>query len=410
MARKLLLLLLIFSAFLMVAGCSLFNKDNVEENNKNIYAHPKPFNMDRGKLSSLPDYDKYSNDIFQVDLRSYDLTALDLNNKFDQLIHSDFDTKTKWPFILPENFSPKKVIEYGKNPGLGINKLHNDGIDGRGVNVAIIGPPILVEHVEYKKQLKLYKELGFASSNASPEGTAAASILAGNSTGVSPGVGLYYVAIKSGGEGSNSYSTKDAIDWIVKFNENLPKGQKIRAICIQEKIIEDNKNDEPYTNIIASMKKATDRDIFVISTISDKLYNTEICFKGLGRDALTDPDTPSSYLPGKSWAISFYEYGRYKTSPNMLFVPSDSRCVASPTGIKDYAFYTNNDWNFYLFYAAGLYALTCQVKPTITPEEFIEKAVETSSKVEIINNNLKVKYKLENVASPIKLIQKLRND
>jgi len=418
MVRKLLLLLVILLISVSAAGCSLFNDNrDGEDLGENIYARPRTLNLDRGKLSELPEYINYSTEAFQIDLRSYDLTALDLKSKHLELMHSDFDNRTKWPYILPKGFDPNKVIEYGKNPGLGIKKLHKAGIDGSGVSAAIIGGPILVDHTEYKKQLKLYKELGFNSVSASIEGTAAASVLAGNSTGVSPGVDLYYVAIKpvnknekdSTGEGvkdnEGNSQLSNAIEWIVNFNEKLPAGSKIKVLCIQETITPDDKN---CSNILESMKKADDKGIFVISTISHKLYSSEVYFRGLGRGSLSAPDKLSSYMPAKSWANSFYSFGRYLLSSNTLFMPSDSRCTASPTGKKDFTFYSVNDWNLQLPYAAGLYALACQVKPGITPEEFVEKAVKTSD-ILVKINNLDYKYRLKNVVNPQKLIQAFQN-
>lgn len=419
MARKVLLILVIFSIAVSAAGCSLFNGNNSNKNtNANIYARPKALNLERGKLSELPDYKDYSAEAFQVDLRGYDLTGLDMKGKVNNLLNSDFDNDTRWPDILPKGFDPKRIIRYGKDPGLGMEELHDEGIDGSGVSVAIIGEPILVDHTEYKLQVKLYNELDFKSESASVEGTAAAAVLAGDHTGVSPGANLYYVAIKpeskeenaSGAGEINQVNQNDsrvssAIDRIVKFNKELSKDDKIRVLCIQEKITPEDRN---YSSIMVSMEKAVEEGIFVVSTISHKLYDSEIYFKGLGREALSDPDKLSSYSPGKSWESSFYSFGRYMPTSNTLFLPSDSRCTASPTGTKDYAFYTVNDWNLYLPYAAGLYALACQVKPSVTPGEFVERAIKTSDMLEIYNEIINYKYKLKNIVNPLRLIKDLK--
>ncbi len=416
MLKRLLLVFVVLSVAVSTVGCSIFNDNSSEKDRSvNIYTRPKILNLNRGKLSTFPENNGYSPGTFQVDLRSYDLTGLDLKDKISSLLVSDFDNRTKWPYVLPKGFDPKKIIKYGKNPGLGINKLHNGGIDGSDVGVAIIGGPILVDHVEYKKQLKLYKELNFTSGSASVEGTAAASVLAGKSTGVSPGVDLYYVAIKpvsndesssAAEEGNKAYEigsqVPTAIDWILEFNEKLPKDNKIRVLCIQEEITADDKN---YSKILVSMEKAIDKGVFIVSTISHKLYRNEVYFKGLGRDALSDPDTLSAYLPGKSWANSFYLFGRYLPSSNTLFLPSDSRCTASPTGKKDFAFYSVNDWNLQLPYAAGLYAMACQLKPSVTPEEFVERAVKNSDTMEIVNSAINYKYKFKNIVCPLRLIE-----
>lgn len=51
------------------------------------------------------------------------------------------------------------LMESGKNPGLGIRKLHKEGITGKGIGIAIIDQALLIDHVEYKEQLKMYEEI-----------------------------------------------------------------------------------------------------------------------------------------------------------------------------------------------------------------------------------------------------------
>ncbi|HPD01418.1 MAG TPA: peptidase S8, partial [Acetivibrio sp.] len=77
---------------------------------------------------------------------------LDLTGEYDTLLKVTFDTRTEWPSKdkLPKEFNPQEIIEIGKDPGLGIRDLHNQGITGQGVNVAIIDQPLLLGHKEYK--------------------------------------------------------------------------------------------------------------------------------------------------------------------------------------------------------------------------------------------------------------------
>jgi hypothetical protein len=39
---------------------------------------------------------------------------------------------------MPQDFDWERIMELGKNPGLGIRKLHTQGITGRGIGIAII--------------------------------------------------------------------------------------------------------------------------------------------------------------------------------------------------------------------------------------------------------------------------------
>jgi len=101
----------------------------------------KPADFKRGLLPSLPKHRPGSTNPFEVDLRGYDLSKLDLVSAADDLVYATFDDGTAWPASdrLPEDFDPRQVMEMGKNPGLGVRSLHAQGITGQGVGIAIIG-------------------------------------------------------------------------------------------------------------------------------------------------------------------------------------------------------------------------------------------------------------------------------
>lgn len=78
-------------------------------------------------------------------------------------------------------------MELGKNPGLEIRELHKLGITGKGIGIGVIDQALLVDHVEYKEQLKLYEEIHSIDENAVMHGPAdGASIAVGKSVGVAP--------------------------------------------------------------------------------------------------------------------------------------------------------------------------------------------------------------------------------
>jgi len=65
-----------------------------------------------------------------------------------------------------EDMEKEQEIELGKNPGLGIVKLHEKGITGRGVPVAIIDQKLRLTHVEYKDSIARYTEVDDLSGEA----------------------------------------------------------------------------------------------------------------------------------------------------------------------------------------------------------------------------------------------------
>ena len=126
-----------------------------------IDRRPAPWDPQRGFLESVPKYNPANNNSSQVDLRGYNLSRLDLREAGASLEHADFDDRTIWPASdrLPQDFDRARIMERGKNPGLGVRSLDTQGITGRGVGIAIIDNPLLIEHQEYAQRLRLYEEI-----------------------------------------------------------------------------------------------------------------------------------------------------------------------------------------------------------------------------------------------------------
>ncbi len=111
--------------------------------------------------SSPPAEPVQADNSFPVDLRLADMSGLDLRKSGDVLMkYASFDTDTRWPKQKPTKYDPRRILELGKNPGLGVRALHEAGITGRGVHVAFIDQSLLLEHEEYKGRLLKYEEIG----------------------------------------------------------------------------------------------------------------------------------------------------------------------------------------------------------------------------------------------------------
>lgn len=376
--------------------------------NRGIARHVESVNYDRGALDKLPLYNKDSDQIFQVDLRSTDVSKLDLSDRKDDLMHADFDSKTKWSNSLPKEFNTETIMNYGKNPGLNINKLHEKGITGKGVGIAIIDQALLTDHEEYKDRLKFYEEI-HAEGEAQMHGSAVSSIAVGKNVGVAPEADLYYIAVDPSTLNSNNEMSMDftyiakAINRILEINKTLPNDKKIRVISTS---IGWNVDQKGFKEVDDAVKMAQKQNILVVSSNLNQYYSVN--FEGLGRDPLSNPDDINSYTPGIYWGKDFYSnYASFEEKTNnTIMVPMDSRCTASPTGTSDYAFYRNGGASWTVPYISGLYALSCQVKPDITPEMFFKEAISTGGVKDIEKDGQK--YKLGTIVNPEKLIEKLQ--
>lgn len=379
--------------------------------NNGIAKHHDSVDYNREKLDKIPTYnnDSERSEPFQVDLRSTNISNLNLSNEKENLIHADFDSKTKWPNSLPQGFNPETIMNYGKNPGLNISKLHKKGITGKGVGIAIIDQPLLTEHDEYKDRLKFYEEIHADNSGASMHGAAVSSIAVGKNVGVAPDADLYYIATDPFTVDSNNKLTYDftylakAINRILEVNQTLPADKKIRVISTSIGWHNDQKG---FKEVDEAVKAAQKQNILVVSSGLQEYYPCSLL--GLGRAPLSNPDDINSYTPGNY--LQNYFYSHYESFENRInntiMVPMDSRCTASPTGNSDYAFYADGGLSWSIPYLSALYALTCQAKPDITPEMFLKDALSTGNVINLKKDGKE--YKLGTIVNPEKLTEKLQ--
>ena len=351
-----------------------------------IDRRPGPTDWGRGRLTHLPRHDANSTNAFQVDLRGYDLSGLDLQGRIEDLLHASFDDGTQWPPAerMPGGFDPKRIMTLGRNPGLGIRALHEQGITGRGVGIAILDQPLLVDHQEYADRLRLYEEIDLPQGMpVSMHGSAVASIAVGRTVGVAPEADLYYIGQFNGEniDGKFSWTFESlarGVNRILEINEQLPAGQKIRVISIS---VGWSPSQKGYEQITEAANKASAAGMLVICSSVEVVHGFR--FHGLGRHPLADPDDFTAYGPGSWWARLFDEGRSKHTEPNRLLVPMDARTTASPTGVDEYVFYGEGGWSWSIPYIAGLYALAAQVEPGIAPDRFWALVLKTGRTIEL---------------------------
>ncbi len=313
-----------------------------------------------------------------LDLRAVDLTGLDLAGKQSDLLQADFDFKTQWPSSLPAEFNPRKIIQNGANPGLGIRQLQARGITGKGVGIALIDQALLVEHREYKDRLKLYEEHVRVESSASVSGCFMASLAAGKSAGVAPGASLYYWA-GTYTMGSDGFAADADVDWlaatidrVIEVNQWPVVEPKIRVIAIA---VGCNPKSRAWPNYQKSIQRAQQAGIWVIANGADEA--TGFAFQGLERDPMAAPDDEKAYRVSQ---IKLDEgpasVNKNQTLP-CLFAPASSRTVAHCTGTNDYVYTVKGSRVAAVPYLAGLYALACEVKPQLKPGEFMAAVLKT---------------------------------
>lgn len=314
-----------------------------------------------------PNNIKKGDDLRGCILRDYGLSIekVDLSGKYDVLITTSFDTQTKWPpkNKLPKNFDPKKIIEIGKDPGLGIKQLHKAGITGKGINVAIIDQPLLRVHEEYKNKVVKYTEVGASKEEikmgawkTSGHGPAVTSLFVGKTCGVAPGASLYYYAQPSW-KADYKYNI-DILEKIIAYNKNKSLADKIRVVSKSLGYCEDYKNFKLWG---PELKKAKKEGLIVVHC--NDIYIPAGC--PLNKDR----NNPANYY--SAWK------GNFK---GMIYVPVDNRAYASGfDGKNDYSFdgIGGNSWG--APYLAGVITLGLQVNPSLTEDTIYKYLRETGT-------------------------------
>ena len=365
------------------------------------------------------------------DLRNKDLSDQNLSKIPIEVLQTvDFDTETIWPEKdkLPNGFNPKKLLEKSKNPGLGIKKLHEQGITGQGVVVAIIDLKLDINHSEYKDSISDYQEYDEAKNEPiSMHGPAVTSLLVGKDCGVAPGAKLVYKAVPSD---HYFYGGSKALNDIIENNKHIPQNEQVRIVSCSIGYMIDN--PEPgLDKWIKTIQKAQEAGIFVIDVGGDKI---DIDFTGGGSPE--NKDDFESYRPGLAYNDEKEDINKLildkliaegnidkilewikETSKDELLnisdsdlrkkiethlaelknkmateiiVPSDYRTMASSWSKEgQYMYNGKGGMSWSVPYLAGLFALALQINPNLQKEEIAEiikkSAVVNNKGLKIVN-------------------------
>jgi serine protease AprX len=279
------------------------------------------------------------------------LANLDLRTSGSLLEARPFDSRTQWPGKdkLPEGFDPARRLEEGKYPGLGIDGLHRQGIEGRGVGIAIIDQPLLKDHEDYAGRLKRYEAIDVEGVPVKMHGAPVCSIAVGARCGVAPRATLYYYA-------NPPWKWRDDKPWaellekIVESNTTRSDGPRIRVVSISLGAFSERPNFDLWK---AAVDKASRSGILVVTCDP-----TFVRLGTLRRDPHKDPNDPASYRAG-----------RYFAPGAALCVPAGNRTTASHYGPDVYTYWVEGGMSWAVPYLAGLAALAFQVNPDIPPAQ-----------------------------------------
>ena len=287
---------------------------------------------------------------------------LDLREQLSRLSNLTLDSGTVWPGQdrLPEGFNPVDLLEQGKNPGLGVRKLHEAGIDGRGVGIAIIDQPLLREHEEYRDRIVRYEPVEVEGVEPQMHGPAVAGIAVGKDCGVAPGASLYYFAVPMWKWQQNE-PWAELLERIVKLNDNPKNTPRIRVVSISLGAFSQRPN---YALWKQAVQRAEEANVLVVTCDPDFLR-----IGTLKRIEDRPELKPADYLRGF-----------YSQPGAALCVPAANRTLASFKGPRAYTYYRTGGMSWTVPYLAGVAALGWQVDPDIRPSEMVQLWRQTAAR------------------------------
>lgn len=318
------------------------------------------------------------------------ISQYDFKNSKDIIETYSFFSKQKWPEAskMPDGFDPQALLEWGKDPGLNVRKLNEQGYKGRGVNIAYIDQPLLLDHIEYKDQNINYymTEPGSVFSyRPSYHGPGMLSILSGKTIGVAPEANVYFFGTTAW-EGQSKDA--NALYELIKVNNTLPDDEKIKVVGISDFVSTAEPEPEQFAKAIEAAEAS---GIMVIT--SNSYFNVHVA----SIDPYKDKNDYNNYVEdynndGNTGFARLHEYIKMQPEYSIPFyIPGGSRTTADGSKYFDWNGHVDaimnefNDFNpneNFVYhssggrsncvpYITGVIALGLQIDPNLTKEEII---------------------------------------
>jgi|GEM_PF-531207 len=330
---------------------------------RDVSVKGKPIDIGQSRKLAL----RTADDLGKIDsfwgLAGVSLTKLDLRQYKKFLDTMSFDTLTEWPPAdrLPEGFEPGRLLSSSATPGFGVRALHEMGIDGTGIGLAIVDQPLLLGHREYSRRLIHYDAAGLSGIAPQMHASPVASIAVGQTLGVAPAAALAFFAVPTWEKDNEPYIR--SLRAILALNGTLPSKERIRVVSISTGMFPQQPHFEEWKK---ALEKTEENGILVV-TCDRGVFPYGILQLRPG----TDPDNPASY-----------DRGRNTLDDDLIRVPGQNRTVASHLGDDVYTFDRGGGMSWGAPYLAGLAALAFQVDPALRPSDIRKALVETAKKTD----------------------------
>lgn len=300
--------------------------------------------------------DELTSDFIDKNLDYIDLSELDLSTYGDFFMshptgpfsHTGVHGWTEnviWPSPekMPTGFNPHKILEQHKHP-TEIRSLHQDNINGDGINIAIIDNVFNPNHPEYKDNIKYVQGPLLKMKNDDPHyhGSMVVGCAVGKTTGVATHASVYYFT-KAKSNHEAGQETIAVLKSVLEFNKKQSLKNKIHILSCSwsPKHVAKN-NESEYQEIMRLFNELESNNIKII-------------FCGEGKDA---PEYKPSFSIAKTDFVPTSENTISDKYKHSVQIPTNEKTV--PYYLGGYLYQKLGGDSSAAPYLAGVYACALQ--------------------------------------------------
>lgn len=278
-----------------------------------------------------------------------------------------FSTRTKFPAKHPFRYNESMFCTFDD-----VKELHDAGIDGSGINVAVIDFTFETVPNELKECLVYFKNCN-ENAEVHFHGTIVASQLCGKNLGVAPKANLWFYGT---GQGKDN-TEKDNLVALKDIYEKNKNGANIKVINISASKYREN------SEFIDIYNKLLDQGCYIIDSI---IFGEN--FTSINQDT----DTKDYYY--SDWQIMSMEEKELKSK---IAIPTGGKMTPLVTTENDYLYCGQATYSWSIPILAGYFTLALQINPDLTYDTFVDLVRKT-----VKNENGIMVFNIEGVIEELK--------